>query len=195
MTDPTKPPADQQTLATTNNPAADPANLPESTNQAETPEQKREAMARKRISSLSNAFQLMEAGLSLTEAANELGIPRNTLRVWMIDENKPEYSKAQKSAILHRLVETEFDMESAQGAMDVARARESMRFNQWIAERRLPHLFAPRQELTGAGGAPLAILDVGEASRRLAYIRAAESARDAEIVESPTTTYSVQPTT
>jgi flagellar hook-basal body complex protein FliE len=93
------------------------------------------------------------------------------------------------------LHETILAMEMADTAIAVTRARETLKHSQWLAERRLPHLFAPRQELTGAGGAPLAILDVGEASRRLAYIRAAESARDAEIVESPTTTYSVEQST
>lgn len=191
MTDQTN----DSTQAPTNKPPADQAIQPQQDQTPETREQKAEAMARKRISSLSNAFQLMEAGLSLTETAKELGVPRNTLRVWMIDANKPEYAEAQKSAILHRLVETEFGIEEAQGAMDVARARESMRFNQWIAERRLPHLFAPRQELTGAGGAPLAILDVDEAARRLAYIRAANQAIDATPADPVTTTYSVEAST
>jgi hypothetical protein len=195
MSEPTKPAADQQTQAPTNIQPAKPANPPESTNQAETPEQKREAMARKRISSLSNAFQLLETGLPLRTVAKQLGVPYATLRVWMMDEPEPAYKHAQKACILYKLAESDEAMEMADTAIAVTRARETLKHSQWLAERRLPHLFAPRQELTGAGGAPLAILDVGEASRRLAYIRAAESARDAEIVESPTTTYSVEQST
>lgn len=133
--------------------------------------------------------------MGLNEAAKALQIPAITLRSWMLDEAPKNYEHAVKGAILLRVAAAENEIDEADSVLSVARAREKMRFNQWVAERRLPHLFAPRQELTGAGGAPLAILDVGEASRRLAYIRAAESARDAEIVESPTTTYSVQPTT
>lgn len=184
-----------QTQAPTNNPPAEPTNPPATAQTPETPEQKREAMARKRISSLSNAFNLLEEGMTLREIAERLEVPFRTLRVWMMDANEPQYRKAQQSAILHRLTEVEDDMDGAKGPIDVARARELLRFNQWVAERRLPHLFAPRQELTGANGAPLVPVDLPEAARRLAFIRAAAGAIDAEEVDQPTTTYSVQAST
>lgn len=184
-----------QTQAPTNNPPAEPTNPPAIAQTTETPEQKREAMARKRISSLSNAFNLLETGLSLRQVAERLEVPYATLRVWMMDEPEPAYKNAQKTCILYKLAESDEAMEMADTAIAVTRARETLKHSQWLAERRLPHLFAPRQELTGANGAPLVPVDLPEAARRLAFIRAAAGAIDAEEVDQPTTTYSVQAST
>ena len=47
-----------------------------------------------------------------------------------------------------RLVHCDKQLDDAENPLDIARAREAARFARWDAERRLPHLFGQKQEVT-----------------------------------------------
>lgn len=88
------------------------------------------------------------AGKSLREIAIDLGCSYEGLRLWMLQEQPDAYKQAIQVGLIARIVYSDKELDDAKSPLDVARARESARFARWDAERRLPHLFGPKQEVT-----------------------------------------------
>lgn len=137
-----------------------------------TPEQRHEAIAK--------CLDLIREGSSFTQAAETLGIPASTLNAWLLAIVPDEYRAAQRGGVVSKLVDLAETLETASSHLVVSRTRETLKFWQWVAERRLPE-FAPKAELSGPGGGPIPVrLDPLERARRSMFAR--ELVRDAEIV-------------
>lgn len=83
-----------------------------------------------------------QGGLSLRQIAEQHGVSHIALRKWLLDEVPDQYRAAQKSALIHRIVDADEELDRADNAISIARAREAAKFARWDAERRLPRLFA-----------------------------------------------------
>lgn len=134
-----------------------------------------------------DALQALETGSSLRDIAKSINMAYATLRVWLLDDIPNEYKPAQRRALLTRIAESDEELETASDHVAIARARERCKFTRWDAERRLPTMFSPRQEITGPGGGPIQ-LDNLERARRIAYINS--TVIDAEIVSTQCSTTS-----
>jgi hypothetical protein len=95
------------------------------------------------------AVKQIEQGVSLRDAAKELGISHTSLRIWLLDECPDEYKPAQRRGLIQRIAEADDKLDDAADAVSIARAREQAKFARWDAERRLPHLFGQKIEQTG----------------------------------------------
>jgi transcriptional regulator with XRE-family HTH domain len=132
------------------------------------------------------ALELLRAGKSVNEVAQELGVDKSRISRWLTDRGAAEYEAARHFGITTRLHDIAEQIEEAPNHLVVARLREVLKFWQWIAERRLRD-FAPKQEISGPGGGPITIEDNLERARRLAFLQAQVEREpppiDAELVE------------
>jgi hypothetical protein len=119
---------------------------------------------------IATALEGVSEGKSLSEIANETGIKPKTLNAWLLSDVPEKYRPVQQQGLISRIVDADEILEDAPNHLAVARAREMCRFRRWDAERRLPTLFAPRQEITGPGGGPI-VVDSLERARRYAFLR------------------------
>ena len=87
-------------------------------------------------------------GQSLRQIAAHLDISYEGLRIWILRDQPVQYKVAQELGMVARLVHCDKQLDDAANPLDIARAREAARFARWDAERRLPHLFGQKQEVT-----------------------------------------------
>ena len=129
------------------------------------------------------ALSELEQGKPLRQISEERGIPWPTLRIWMLDDLGDEYKAAQRRALLARIAEADFKLETASDHVSVARARELARFTRFDAERRIQS-WSPKQEISGPGGGPIQ-LETDDYARRLAFIKgmAQRTTIDAEVIQ------------
>mgnify|MGYP001295957732 FL=1 len=85
-------------------------------------------------------------GKSLREIAKDLNVTYEGLRIWMLKDQPKAYKQAQELGLIARIVYADKSMDEAKNSLDIARAREEAKFARWDAERRLPGLFALKQE-------------------------------------------------
>jgi transcriptional regulator with XRE-family HTH domain len=97
---------------------------------------------------ISQALQRFATGDKLSDIAQDVGVSKSTLYSWMLSDVPAEYRSIQTAAITARLAETYELIETSFDPLELARARELRKASQWDAERRLPHLFGIKQEIT-----------------------------------------------
>lgn len=97
---------------------------------------------------IASALQRVQDGDSLRQIANDIGISHQGLRKWLLGAVPQQYREAQQIGLISRIVESDQELEDASDSVAIARAREIAKFARWDAERRLPHLFGPKQEVT-----------------------------------------------
>ena len=108
-------------------------------------------------------------GTSVRKAAEKHGIPYATAQRLLIGTVPDRYKAAQETGLIAGLAEAHQALEDARDHVQVSKAREQCRNAQWLLSNRLPHLFSPRQEITGAGGTPV-LMDPLELARRTAFL-------------------------
>lgn len=87
-------------------------------------------------------------GESLLTLADEYHITRRTLYNWMYRLGDEQYAALKEQAYFNRIADADEELQRATDPLQLARARESAKFARWDAERRLPHLFGPKQEIS-----------------------------------------------
>ena len=97
---------------------------------------------------VSQALLDHSGGYSLRDIASTLGLSYESLRIWMLRDQPKAYRAAQEIGLISRIVYSDKQLDDATNALDIARAREAAKFARWDAERRLPHLFGQKQEVT-----------------------------------------------
>lgn len=121
---------------------------------------------------IAKALEKMDEGWTLNQCAEDAGILHGTLRRWMMSEAPDRYKVAQTNGLMQRIIEADDRLDNAGSYLEITRADKQAKYARWDAERRAPRLFAPRQELTGAGGEALIPVDLSEAARKLAFVMA-----------------------
>lgn len=101
------------------------------------------------------------AGELLRDIAKDYGCTQPAVS-WFVAKHVPKdvWAQVREQSIAARLEQSTHDMEVAEDALMLARARESARLWMWRAERELPHLYGQRQQITHEIGP-----DLGEALR------------------------------
>ena len=97
------------------------------------------------------AINAYAEGLTLTEAAEQYGVSKQAMRMWLLSEAPEEYRQAQTEGLLTRIAEADDGIAEAKDTRDpivLACAREQARFARMDLERRRPHLYGPKQEVT-----------------------------------------------
>lgn len=84
-------------------------------------------------------------GISTEVIAKPYGITGRTLRNWLI--SSPEAEEARAQFLTDKIMDCGEALEQADDNFPLARARELFKYWSWIAERRLPSRFAPKQEI------------------------------------------------
>jgi hypothetical protein len=102
----------------------------------------------KRLQAIQDAAKRISNGEFLHDIAKDIGVTKQALSLWLLNECASEYKQAQRTGLISRIVDADSRIEMADNALDLARAREMARFARWDAERRLPSLFGPKQEIT-----------------------------------------------
>ena len=76
------------------------------------------------------------------------GISRSRLHQWLIEHSEDDWKRAQVARAVTALEEAKDQLQSAEDALSLARAREGLRSAQWELERLFSRLFGAKQELT-----------------------------------------------
>ncbi len=81
-------------------------------------------------------------GESLTQLAQENSVSRQTIYNWIFsDIGGEEHQQLVTKCLINRIAESDEEMEKASSSLDIARARERMRFHRMDFERRRPKLY------------------------------------------------------
>jgi uncharacterized protein (DUF2249 family) len=116
------------------------------------------------------ALKEIEKGTGLRAIAAAHDISLTTLHRWLLSEVPEQYRQLQQQGLIQRVADADAELDAAPDHVQVAKCAHAARFARWDAERRLPRLFGPRQEITGAGGEPLIPQDPRIVALRLAYL-------------------------
>lgn len=87
------------------------------------------------------ALPLLSQGVPTDQIAAPYGITGRTLRIWLM--LTPEADNIRAEYLSGKVMDAARAVDAAQDAFPLARARESFRAWSWLAERRLPKIFAP----------------------------------------------------
>jgi hypothetical protein len=99
------------------------------------------------------SIPMLKQGMATDEIGALLGVSGRTLRHWLIaDENAKE---ARTEFLSGKILQAAEDIENADSALPLARAREGFRVWAWLGERRLPDVFGAKTELRGSKDSPL----------------------------------------
>ncbi len=122
---------------------------------------------------IARAIEMASNGEYLTVIAEQLGIPYDRIRLWCISKQPEAYKAAQSKGLAMRIVEADERLAAVEpgpnGFFHLKKADVQCKWTRFDAERRAPNEWAPRQEITGAGGTPL-VPDEREIARRWAYL-------------------------
>lgn len=94
-------------------------------------------------------------GRSLRNIAADLNVSNVALRAWLLREDREQYHEAITAALAQRVAESDENLDAADDAISIARARESARFARMDFERRRPALYGPKQQVTHEVGVDL----------------------------------------
>lgn len=130
------------------------------------------------------ACEEIRNGSSFKAMAEKFGVPAQTLHRWVLSDVGPEYRQLQTECLNARIVEADEELDQARMGADIQRATAKCKFVRFDAERRLPHMWGPRAEITATVKTELTI---PEAARRLAFILNSAKAKDATILETTET--------
>ena len=90
-------------------------------------------------------------GYTLTEIAEQYKVTERAIRAWLLNEVPDQYRNAQTLGLLQHIADADAGIAEAKELRDVvllACAREQARFARMDLERRRPHLYGPKQEIT-----------------------------------------------
>lgn len=104
------------------------------------------------------------AGENSPEIAKSLGVTKQALSFWLLNKAENEWKSAQLVRALERKDKAELLMESADNALDLARAREQLKSAQWDLERVCRRIYGQDQPPAGAGAVQININLRGEAA-------------------------------
>jgi uncharacterized protein (DUF2249 family) len=119
---------------------------------------------------IASMLEAIEDGQSLAQLAEVHGITPQAISSFLLSNVPEQYKALQERGLIQRIVDADTTLEGASSHLDVARAREVCRFTRWDAERRLPHMFATRSEISGPGGGPIALTSF-ERAQRFAFLK------------------------
>lgn len=102
---------------------------------------------RERSGIVQDALERLERGETTDQIAKSHSVEPRTLRSWLLVDCPPEAEHQRARYVAGRIQQAIEEIEGATEQIPLARARESFRSWAWIAERRLPHLFAQKQEV------------------------------------------------
>ena len=81
--------------------------------------------------------------------AEENGVSTQTIYDWMFTESGPkQYEKLITSALVRRIHDSDKALDGADNMLNLARAREQAKLTRMDFERRRPHLYGQKQEIT-----------------------------------------------
>jgi hypothetical protein len=87
-------------------------------------------------------------GESLTVLAQENSVSRQTIYNWIFsDIGGEEHQEIVTKCLINRIAESDEEMEKASSVLDIARARERMKFHRMDFERRRPKLYGQTREV------------------------------------------------
>ncbi len=109
------------------------------------------------LAAVASAAQRIANGEHLKTIAAEIGVTPQAIGQWLLDELPEQYRVAQRRGLIRRIIDADKALDDAADPLSLARAREVARFARWDAERRLPALFGPKQEVTHVGAPQLNI--------------------------------------
>ena len=104
-----------------------------------------------RDAALARALQAYAEGYTLQEIAEQYKVSKVAIRAWLLDEVPEQYHKTQTAGLLQRIAEADDSIEEAKETRDLiilACGREQAKFARMDLERRRPHLYGQRQEIT-----------------------------------------------
>ena len=88
-------------------------------------------------------------GESIEQLSKELKVSRPTLYKWIFNDLGPvEYRETITNCLINRIADADESLEDAADFLAIARARERMRYSRMDFERRRPHLYGQKQEIT-----------------------------------------------
>ena len=96
-------------------------------------------------------------GETTTQIADSLDVTRQGLGYWLRQHAQEDWREAQIILAVERKEKAEDDLDAANDALSLARAREQLRGAQWELERVFNRVYAQKQELTGKDGGPLQV--------------------------------------
>jgi hypothetical protein len=88
-------------------------------------------------------------GESLPSLARVCGVSRRTIYNWMYRLGDEEYRALKEQAYFNRIADADEKLANSEDLLHVARNRDECKWARWDAERRLPHLFGPKQSESG----------------------------------------------
>lgn len=98
---------------------------------------------------LPQLIQRYANGESVQELAQEINVHRATLYRWMLaGSGDAQYEQLVTHCLTRRVADADAQLETAQEACDIARAREIAKFARMDLERRRPHLYGQKQQVT-----------------------------------------------
>lgn len=119
----------------------------------------------------------IHTGMSLRQIAAEIGVSNVGLRAWLLRETGEQYNDAITQALALRVAEADDALDAADDVVSIARAREQARYARMDLERRRPHLYGQRTQVTHEVGPDLGNL-LRDARKRVSSPQQhAESAR------------------
>lgn len=95
---------------------------------------------------LSGVKDAILSGKTTTQIAEEHGIPKSTLKSWIVGDDSIE--SARGAMLAAELMQRAEQIDTADNPLALACAREGFRAWSWIAERRESRLYGQKQELT-----------------------------------------------
>jgi predicted transcriptional regulator len=124
-----------------------------------------------RQAKIAGLLESIEDGKSLAEIAAEHGVSPQAISAFLLSNCGEKYKRIQEIGLIKRIVDADQKLEDASSHIEIARADRVCRYARWDAERRLPHMFATRSEISGPGGGPIELSHL-ERARRFAFLRA-----------------------
>lgn len=117
---------------------------------------------------------------STKEIAQEFGVTRSALNQWLLKTAEDDWKEAQVLRALKRKEDAEDLIDSAQDALSLARARESLRAAQWDLERVCRRIYGQDQPIDKSAGVAITLNFRG--------VGATKPVVDAEIISEDTAT-------
>ena len=112
-------------------------------------------------SELPDIIRRYAAGESMATLGKEYKVSRATIYLWMLGGmEKEEHEHVVTQCLVNRIAEGDEELDTAETAFDIARAREKARYSRMDFERRRPHLYGPKQEVKHTGQLPSLVINV-----------------------------------
>jgi hypothetical protein len=118
---------------------------------------------------IARALGDLDSGMSIRQIADARGIAKSSIHEWMLSIGAARYDSIKTRGLVRRFVEAQESLEAATSHIEIAKYDRVCKYRAFELERRV-RSFAPKQEVTGAGGGPI-VLDDLERARRLVFLQ------------------------